>query len=518
MAAPSYGSINTTIKNAPEAPEAPESQDKPTCYQKIMSFFNCIFYLCCFLSGQYHMSSTGNDNDLVELTRHRYKWKKILSTIIAVIQAIMFAGFVAINIAHVTLNIIVEVCHRNITYCPRVFENEDEVNCTLPHQYWKISTAIIVSTFTELISYICMAIVLYLIYGHFCKFWCKPIVSSLCHCSASVKEALKQDKPFSPFGDPCTCHRNSSTAQTSEQAECFFLNYLICMLIYVGNIVAILYGNKVYQKYPCQINGINIASYVLFLICQFCSIQSVFIFSKIVYIITGKLNQLIKVMDKVNNKNLLAEINAEDPNEAPNDLISYLEIRDVDLKGLLQSANEHEVNKGYYYLLRNIDQKFINEVKPILKIFGCWFIIHWIFNALTTVLLSAVIIELVIDFFANNWKNAGKVIPTKNGVLEGEYILYLVMFVAGHTYLFVYPCFRAASITATREKLILGVSNKCWNHIPHPVETSFIQYLRTQNFSFKVPLCCAEFSFNFTMAFVSLFIGILGGFLNLHFF
>ena len=271
-----------------------------------------------------------------------------------------------------------------------------------------------------------------------------------------------------------------------------------------------------YQRHPCQINGINLTSFVFFLICQFCSIQSVFIFSKIVYIITGQLKQLTEVMDKVNDEknNLLVKI------EAPNEL-SYLGIEEenVNLRGLLESADGHKVNKGYYYLLRNIDQKFIEQAKPILKLFGYWFIAHWILNALTTVLLSAVIIELLTDVIAYKWQNADKVIPTEEGGLEAAYIVYLVLFVAGHTYLFVYPCFRAASITTTREKLILDVSRKHWRHIPHSVETSFIQYLKTQKFSFKVPaLCCAEFSFNFTMAFVSLFIGILGGFLNLHFF
>ena len=472
--------------------------------------------------------NTSNDNDgnlvdLDETSRHRYKWKKILSRTVAVIQAILCAGFVAINITHMTLNVIVEVCQfMNITCSPSVFKNE-AVNCTLPYRYWKISTTILVSAITELVSYILMAIVLYLIYGYFRKYCCKP--NCPC-CCASVKKVLKQDKSFSPFSDSCTFCQNSSTALTPEQPNAwFFLHYLICMFIFIFSSLSIVYESIMYQRHPCQINGINLASYVLFLICQFCSIQSVFIFSKIVYNITGQLNkQLIKYMDNVNLiKAANVAPNAENPGktrQALNNLINYLEIdeaENVNLK-LLKSTDEREASKGIYYLFRDIDQQFIKQAKPILKLFGVWFIFHWILNALTTVLLSAVIIELVLDFFAYKWKNADKVIPTEDGGLETAYIVYLVLFVAGHTYLFVYPCFRAASITATREKLILDVSRRNWRHIPHSVETSFIQYLKSQNFGFKVPLCCAEFSFNFTMAFVSLFIGILGGFLNLHFF
>ena len=203
-------------------------------------------------------------------------------------------------------------------------------------------------------------------------------------------------------------------------------------------------------------------------------------------------------------------------NKALDYLKEELEIDEAFLE-LLQSTDEHKVNKGLYYLLQYIDQKFIEQVKPTLDLLGLWFIAHWILNALTTVLLSAIIIELATDFIAYKW-NANKVIPIEDIGLEVAYIVYLVLFVGGHAYLFVYPCFRAASITATREKLILDLSRRHWHHIPHSVQTSFIQYLKTQNFSFKVPLCCAEFSFNFTIAFVSLFIGILGGFLNLHFF
>ena len=587
-----------------QAAGSQKAQDRST-FQRVVSL---IFNLCCFLSGQYHMTSTGDDDgsflehDKTELvindetganhavdddtetvrlvkhdktSRHRYEWKCV---IFAVIQAILFGGFVATNIAHVTLNIVVEVCRiMHITCSPRIFENDsDEVNCTMPYQYWKISTAILASTTAELVSYISMAVVLYLIYGYFSC--CKP--NSHC-CCASVKKALEQNKPFSPFCDLCTFCQNSSTALTPEQPTWFIRHYFICMFIFIGTIAVIVYGGKMYQRYPCQINGINLASYVLFLICQFCSIQSVFIFSKIVYIITGKLKQLVKAMDKViyNDEEKIAtdkatnkvpngatnEATNEATNKAPNRTTNEAAINKVpngasneapneatnkapngatdkapngatneatnkasnkatkdlrdDLKiGDVNNLNEHEVNEKYYRL-QNIDQDFIKKAKPILKLFGVWFILHWILNALTTVLLSAVIIELVLDLIAYKWQNAGKfIIPTKDVGLEAAYIAYLVLFVMGHAYLFVYPCFRAASITATREKLIVDVSRSQWHHIPQSVKTDLISYLKTQNFSFKVPLGCAEFSFNFTMAFVSLFIGILGGFLNLHFF
>ena len=240
---PNYGSI--TILNALEAAKEP-SQDKSTC--QWVSPFNCFFYLCYFLSGQYHVNTSNDNRILVELdetSRHKYKWKKILSMTVAVIQAIMCAGFVAINVTHVTLNVIVEVCQiMNITCSPGVFENE-EVNCTLPYRYWKISTTILVSTIAEMASYILMTIILYQIYGYFCKFFCKPnsFICKVC-CCAPVQKALEQNKSFTPFDDSCTCnkcHQKSSTALTPEHAKWFFPHYLSCMLIFVCSLITIAY-------------------------------------------------------------------------------------------------------------------------------------------------------------------------------------------------------------------------------------------------------------------------------------
>ena len=65
---------------------------------------------------------------------------------------------------------------------------------------------------------------------------------------------------------------------------------------------------------------------------------------------------------------------------------------------MLQSdKDEVDLGRGQYYWLKEIDQDFSRTVKPTLHLFGYWFVFHWIMYALTTILLSAVIVEIIID-------------------------------------------------------------------------------------------------------------------------
>ena len=49
-------------------------------------------------------------------------------------------------------------------------------------------------------------------------------------------------------------------------------------------------------------NKIHLVSFVVRLVSKFCVIQSCFIFSKIVYIVTGQLDQIIEDLDQVDDE------------------------------------------------------------------------------------------------------------------------------------------------------------------------------------------------------------------------
>ena len=468
----------------------------------MMCFFNCLFYSFCFLSGQYICDKVHNN------TKKPTKW----NTFILVTGFFLFVGQSCAYLVHITLNILLEICRvQNVSYCTQSLSNQS-FNCTVTHEYWKFVASILTSTFAASVSYVLMTVLILIpVYSCCCRFCTvlnkkkdgKSPVYNCClrYCTALNKE-LRYGKSFCPFHDGD--HR--SIVLTSKQALCFYFNYFLSLLLLGLCILAsLIYGSLVAVEKPCLAVAINFTSLVLYLLSQFCSTQSIFIFSRIVYIITGQLTQLMEILDKVN----VAKITLFKKNG--NELEQYMHFQ-IDDTNRVDLRNLPDENMGRYYLLQNIDQEFIKQVKPILRLFGIWFLFHWILNALTTVLLSAVILELVINPL--QYKSIDHVVPVEDAGHKTLYILFMIFFTLGHSYQFIYPCFRAASITSVREKLIRDVSKKYWRHIPIPVKDSFINYLRVQNFSFKVSIFCAEFSFSFNWAFVSLFIVICGGFLR----
>ena len=56
-----------------------------------------------------------------------------------------------------------------------------------------------------------------------------------------------------------------------------------------------------------------------------------------------------------------------------------------------------KIERARFYWLQKIDQDFMKQVKPTLHLFGKWFIVHWTLFALTTVLLTAFIVQIIID-------------------------------------------------------------------------------------------------------------------------
>ena len=104
--------------------------------------------------------------------------------------------------------------------------------------------------------------------------------------------------------------------------------------------------------------------------------------------------------------------------------------------------------------------------------------------------------------------------PSTKAAIEAPYILYIVFFTLLHTYLFLYPCFRAAAIASARQKLISNIAKQKWRRIPLAVQNNFVEYLKLQDFGFKVSIFCADIPCGLGLAFVSLFIAVCGGFLK----
>ena len=78
-----------------------------------------------------------------------------------------------------------------------------------------------------------------------------------------------------------------------------------------------------------------------------------------------------------------------------------------------------------------------------------------------------------------------------------------------HMILFLYPCFRAASILEARNSLIKKVSNKNIN-ISTEFKSIFLQYMKEQKCGFMLSIFCARVEFGFNITYLSIFLGLLG--------
>ena len=180
---------------------------------------------------------------------------------------------------------------------------------------------------------------------------------------------------------------------------------------------------------------------------------------------------------------------------------------------LFRSNDKEKIDRARFYWLQEMDKKFIQQVKPTLNLLGVWFLVHWVMYALTTVLLTAFVLQNVLDIARNRIKSMmDHLMPISD--IDLPYLFYLVFFTLVHAYLFLYPCFRAASIAAVRTKFINKIYDKHWNNFPIGMQNNFINYLKTQEFAFRVPLFCANITFEFNWVYVALILAICGTYLN----
>ena len=409
--------------------------------------------------------------------------------LVSVIALIPFVGQVIVYFGYVGTALAVEVCTIANINCTNSTGNGSSI-CMLPQEHWKFTTAITISTIAAFFSYSLMTFFVLIPVNSI-----RCCSSKCCYsngCCTTYGKALR-DSALSPYNDD-----DKSSELSAEQTCYFFTNYLFVILLFLCSFVSsFIYVRSVYNQGSCRVNGLYLAMIVLHLSSQFCAVHSCFIFSKIIYKVTNLLQKLAIDMNQVNFQEQRKTTAAR---EIEND---------KELKELVEVEDNKNVDRGRYHWLLKIDQDFIKQVKPVLELFGLWFIFHWTLYALTTVLLSAFIIQIIIEVL--QFKSVDRFLP--NGE-AAPYVLYVVFFTLVHAYLFLYPCFRAAAIGSARAKMICKISEKRWLNIPISIQISFIQYLTSKNFTFQVPLFCASVPIGFNWIFVSFFVPVLGAYLS----
>jgi hypothetical protein len=234
-----------------------------------------------------------------------------------------------------------------------------------------------------------------------------------------------------------------------------------------------------------------------------CAIVSCFIFSKVAYAVRNmSANQLFACLDRV----------AKEVQPTAEVVTSH--VKDT-MRCLQDTGNNNFMNilrldGSRLHLLQSIDRLYSEVLKDWIRPYSRWFAFHWLMYTLTAFVSVAYVIEsTLVDLYRDN-------------VCTGEHTLdcrltitYKILFSLSHCMLFLYPCFRAASVTATRFRFIKKVSRARWPYVSLQEKQAFIQYLKDQNRTFKVSILCAHISFGFNITFYSVFIGMMGVVLKL---
>uniref|UniRef100_A0A1X7SE60 Uncharacterized protein n=1 Tax=Amphimedon queenslandica TaxID=400682 RepID=A0A1X7SE60_AMPQE len=155
------------------------------------------------------------------------------------------------------------------------------------------------------------------------------------------------------------------------------------------------------------------------------------------------------------------------------------------------------------------DKKFTEVAIETLRPFEMWFFIHWAMYIITSFLSLSFLFEAI-----NEKIKASMVKPDSGiGFQSLEFVL-IALLAATNSFVFLYPCIRAAGVTESRKSLIREVNDSIdfenGNNPTNDAKRAFISYLKERNFGFRLNILCAHVKFNLNIAYISIFIGLLG--------
>ena len=285
----------------------------------------------------------------------------------------------------------------------------------------------------------------------------------------------KEDSsPFHPFDNdkpPSTSTNEAdnkpftSTKLEADEGFRFLLFLLINVFLVIGMIAVFLCGLYVHNQQPVTIektpgktrlfDKLQISTVSLYCYTLLCTISSCFIFSKVMYGIQNKCD------------NLFTDDNGT------------LEDRIVE------------------------DKSFVKKAIATQGPFELWFFIHWVMYIITSFLSLSLLLEAI------NEKIQGSLPHRQAGInFSALELIFLALFAFSNSFFFLYPCIRAAGVTESRKILIRDVSNSVDN--ANEEHRAFVSYLKEQKFGFRLNILCAHVTFSLNIAYISIFIGLLG--------
>ena len=154
------------------------------------------------------------------------------------------------------------------------------------------------------------------------------------------------------------------------------------------------------------------------------------------------------------------------------------------------------------------DDEFTKMAQQTLKCFEIWFTVHWGFYVATSFLSIALVFDILFKYIQAELKT-----PADSAIGFTQTELTVVgLFTLQHCFLFLYPCFKAAAVTVSREKLIKKINSH--SNLNHPLSNIekqiYVHHLKDKKFGFRISFFCARLRFGFNIAYISIFIGLTG--------
>ena len=190
------------------------------------------------------------------------------------------------------------------------------------------------------------------------------------------------------------------------------------------------------------------------------------------------------------------------------DLVREHYLTDGDRAEIAESGTPHLTT------LKKLDTWYVKIIRSSIAPYSTWFAVHWILYTLTAFMSISYFAEAILEEL--HGYSHKQCFSTQNTACILD-LVYIGLFMLEHCVLFLYPCFRAASVSAARSTLIKEISRAEWNHIPLDQKQSFCAYLKDQECDFKISILCAKIPFGFNITFISIFFGVFGVILKLSF-
>ena len=478
---------------------------------------------------------------------------KFYKYVVAILSLLLLVGIsLSVNLFSFGFNlyIIIRCPYKNCGYISTIFNKTEILNITnafnvsnssglkgvqptslIYFDDWK-KTVFTTSTLSGTISFLFMVHVLYSQYSvcrdTFCK-CCKWCSKKMWECCGEKIEEKPEGLLLSPFKDD---ENDSVATKLAPKQATYFMTVFIFNLLVYGTNVGLLFSifvESVNKNLKTReiVNGVGLASQFA---SQFCAILSCFIFSKLAYSVWNtcvhKLPDLYKEIEdsteihqfQRNNLPRLQEGEHVVPEVADaNEQNPTAYVIDDHLH-LLYSKQVIDVNdiskRSRLHLLKAVANWYSRMLHTTLHPFGTWFAVHWVLFTIAAFMSISYLAEtIILELYGP--ERADKECHGERTMHCQLRFCYVFFFAVEHCILFLYPCFRAASVTSAYTSMIKKVSKAEWNNISLDDKEKFINYLKIQDCTFKISILCAKLSFGFYIAYFSIFVGIFGVVLKL---